>query len=254
MKQECISLMDRSKFIDEFDKSRAGHEMLVLFCSCEIHYSGRAEAHLPKGDRLIVIKQDGVFLIHQPEKGNPINYLKSGAELRLEKFEGHLLLKGKYTPNKEFLDVEIFKIYDVMRRRLEDGQKQILQGNEADMSDAIRDDPKLISDDFKPVSREEQTKVGYVDVFGHDGNGNLVVIECKRYTAGLSAVSQLHRYVEKIKSVKGTEQVKGIMACPKITANAEEMLKGYGYEWKLVKPPLRHARHDKKQQSLSTFE
>lgn len=245
--------MDRSSFIEEFEQTRSGHEMLVFFCSCEINYSGRAEAHLPKGDRLIVIKQDGVFLIHQPEKGNPINYLKTGAELTLEKYEGRLLMKGKYTPNKEFLDVEIYKVYDVMRRRLEDGQKQILQGSEADMSDAIRDNPSLISNDFKPVSREEQTKVGFVDVFGHDGHGNLMVIECKRYTASLSAVSQLHRYVEKIKEVKGTTNVKGIMACPKITANAEEMLKSYGYEWKLVKPPMRHARYDKKQQSLGSF-
>lgn len=245
--------MERSMFIEEFEAAKAKHEMLVLFCNCEIAYSGRAEAYLPRGDRLIIIKQDGVFLIHQPEKGNPINYLKSGAELLLEKHEGHLLLKGKYTPNKEFLDVEIYRIYEAMRRRLEDGQQQELHGNEAEMSDAIRNKPELISQDFKPVSREEQTKVGFVDVFGHDGKGNLIVVECKRYSAGLSAVSQLHRYVEKMKEVKGTKNVKGIMASPKITANAEEMLKGYGYEWKLVKPPLRYARHDRKQQSLAAF-
>ncbi|MBR9692971.1 DUF91 domain-containing protein [Candidatus Woesearchaeota archaeon] len=245
--------MNRADFIDHFTEARAKHEMLVFFCSCEIVYSGRAEAHLPKGDRLIVIKQDGVFLIHQPEKGNPINYLKSGAELNLEKHEGHLLLKGKFTPNKEFLDVEIYTVYDILRRRLEDGQQQTLMGSEADMSDHIRDNPKIISKDFKPVSREEHTKVGFLDVFGHDGKGKLVVIECKRYTAGLSAVSQLHRYVEKIKEIKGTKKVTGILACPKVTTNAKEMLKGYGYSWANIKPPQRHARHDKKQQNLSNF-
>ncbi len=245
--------MDRSAFIDEFERARAAHEMLVFFCTCEVAYSGRAEAVLPRGDRLIVIKQDGVLLIHQPEKGNPINYLKTGAELSLEKSEGGLLLKGKYAPNKEFLDVDIHQVHDVLRRRLEDGQAQRLVGNEADMSDAIRDTPSLISEDFKPVSREEHTKVGFLDVFGHDGQGNLVVVECKRYTAGLSAVSQLHRYVEKIKQLRGTQNVKGVLASPKVTANAEEMLKGYGYEWKLVNPPHRHARHDRKQQSLDAF-
>ncbi len=248
-----LSAMDRADFIEQFEQARAAREMLVFFCSCEINYSGRAEAHLPKGDRLIVIKQDGVFLIHQPEKGNPINYLKSGAELALEKFEGHLLLKGKYLPNKEFLDVEIYTIYDLLRRKLEDGQQQTLMGNEADMSDAIRDNPAMIARDFKPVSREEHTKVGFLDVFGHDGKGNLVVVECKRYTAGLSAVSQLHRYVAKIKQLKGTNKVKGVLASPKITSNAEEMLKSYGFEWRHVIPPHRAARHDKKQQSLTNF-
>lgn len=245
--------MERAAFIDEFERARASHEMLVLFCSCEIVYSGRAEAFLPRGDRLIVIKQDGVFLIHQPEKGNPINYLKTGAELLLEKHEGHLMIKGKYLPNKEFLDVEIFTVYDAMRRRLEDGQEQVLQGSEADMSDHIRDNPSLISKGFRPLSREEHTTVGFLDVFGHDGNGSLVVVECKRYTAGLSAVSQLHRYVEKIKELRGTQQVKGVMASPKIAPNALEMLKQYGFEWRMVAPPMRHARHDRRQTALATF-
>lgn len=245
--------MDRSVFLEEFERARAAHEMLVFFCSCDVTYSGRAEAVLPRGDRLIIIKQDGVLLIHQPEKGNPINYLKTGAELSLEKQEGHLLLKGKYLPNKEFLNVEIHQVHDVLRRRLDDGQAQHLVGNETDMSDAIRDDPTLISPDFRPVSREEHTTVGFLDVFGHDGQGNLIVVECKRYTAGLSAVSQLHRYVEKIKQLRGTQNVKGVLASPKVTANAEEMLKGYGYAWRMVQPPHRHAQYERKQQSLSDF-
>ncbi len=246
--------MDRASFIDHFERARSRHEMLCLYCSCEIVYSGRAEAHLPRGDRLLLIKQDGVFLIHQPEKGNPINYLKSGAELALEKHEGHLLLKGKYLPNKEFLEVEIYRVYDVMRRRLEDGQRQVLHGNEAEMSDHIRDTPSLIAPDFRPVSREEQTAVGFVDVFGHDGQGNLVVVECKRYAAGLAAVSQLHRYVEKIKHIKGTEAVRGVMAAPKVTANALSMLHEYGYSFVAVRPPKRLERHDKQQRSLEAFQ
>ena len=245
--------MDRSAFLEEFDQSRRCHEMLAFFCSCEIVYSGRAEAFLPRGDRLIIIKQDGVLLIHQPENGNPINYLKSGAELRLEKYEGHLLLKGKYLPNKEFLDVEIFAVHDCIRRRLEDGQKQDLQGNEADMSDHIRDHPELISKSFVPLSREEHTKAGFLDVFGHEKNGRLVVVECKRYTAGLAAVSQLHRYVEKIRQLRGTQNVTGVMASPKIAPNALEMLKGYGYTWSMVQPPKRYERHARGQKSLDAF-
>jgi endonuclease len=245
--------MELAQFIAEFEKARARHELLAFSCSCEITYSGRAEAFLPRGDRLVIIKQDGVLLIHQPENGNPINYLKAGGELSLEKAEHHIILHGKYTPNKEFLDIEIFRVYDSFRRRLEDGQKQSLAGNEADMSDHIKEHPELISKDFKPLSREEHTKVGFVDVFGHDGKGNLVVVECKRYTAGLAAVSQLRRYVEKIKELRGTENVKGVMASPNIAPNALEMLKGYGFTWAHVHPPKRQERHAKAQKSLDAF-
>lgn len=243
--------MEFSTFIEAFREARAARKMLVCFCDCEITYSGRAEAFLPRGDRLVIIKQDGVLLIHQPEKGNPINYLKSGAELSLAREKGTLFLRGRY--NKEFLDVKMHRVYEVMHRRLEDGQRQVLVGNEADMSDAIRDCPELISPDFQPVSREEHTKVGFLDLFGHDGKGNLVVVECKRYTAGLSAVSQLHRYVEKMKALRGTKRVKGVLASPKITQHALEMLQEYGFTWRPVKPPHRYARHDTAQRSLTHF-
>lgn len=243
--------MDLAEFLEYFEKSRFARQMLTCYCECEITYSGRAEAYLPRGDRLIVIKQDGVFLIHQPEGGNPINYLKAGGELSAELLDDRLVIRGKYVPNKEFLDVELFTVHDAMRRKLEDGQKQTLTGNEADMSDMLANNPSLLGD-FRPIAREEYTDMGFIDVFGHDGNGNLVVVECKRYTAGLAAVTQLHRYVEKVRKVKGAT-VTGIMAAPKITANALEMLQQFGYTFTAITPPKRHERHSAKQTSLRTF-
>lgn len=243
--------MDRRDVISAFEKAKLGRELLTMLCECEITYSGRAEAHLPRGERLIILKQDGCLLIHQPENGNPINYLKAGGTITIEKCDNHLFLHAKLA--KEFLDVEIYKVHDLMQKKMQDGQKQSLAGSEADMSDMIRDDPQVISKDFKPVSREEQTAVGFIDVFGHDGNGNLVVVECKRYTAGLSAISQLYRYVEKVKIAKGVQNVTGVMAAPAITPNALEMLKGYGFSFACVNPPIRHARDSRNQLSLDGF-
>ena len=243
--------MEPADFEELFAGSLSSNSVLSFFCSCEIRYSGRAEAFIPMGERLIIIKSDNVLLIHQPENGNPINYLKSGTELRLEKFEGKLLLRAK--SGKDYLDVEIEKVYDAISRKLEDGQKQILQGNERDMSDMIKDHPELISKDFIPLSREEHTKFGFIDVFGHDGKGNLVIVECKRYTASLACVTQLRRYVEKIKQLKGTEKVRGIMASPSISTNALAMLTEWGFEHVAVNPPKRLERYNKKQTSLQSF-
>lgn len=243
--------VDKNNFRELFDKALAANQVLSFLANCEINYSGRAEAYLPKGDRLIIIKEDNVLLIHQPSGGMPINYLKAGADIRLEKNEGHLVLRAK--SGKDYLDVELYRIYDAMSRKLEDGQKQLLQGNEKDMSDMIKDNPILISKDFKPLSREEHTKFGFIDVFGHDGNGNLVIIECKRYNAGLSCVTQLRRYVEKIKELKGTQNVKGIMAAPGITANALVMLEEWGFKHIAVNPPKRLERYNKDQSDLSNY-
>lgn len=242
--------MERHEFADLFERAMRANQVLAFFCSCTITYSGRAEAYVPLGDRLVIIKEDKGLIIHQPVNGNPINYLKPGAEIRLEKHDGHLLLKAR--SGKDYLDVEIPRIYDMITKKLEDGQQQVLQGNEKDMSDMIKANPGLVSPDFKPLSREEHTQFGFIDVFGHDGNGNLVVVECKRYSAGLACVTQLRRYVEKIKELKGVEHVKGVMASPAITANAQGMLEQWGFTHVAVSPPKRLER-TKDQQSLEGF-
>lgn len=245
--------MDFPDFIDHVQQAQEKKLFLSAFIKCNITYSGRAEAYLGKGDRQITLKQDGVLLIHQPVNGNPINYLKAGCTLSFEKIDDHVILHAKSVDGKEFLDVEIFRVYDLMVRKLEDGRKQELQGTEADMSDMIRDNPELISPDFKPLSREEHTKVGFIDVFGHDGDGSIVVVECKRYSASLACVTQLRRYVEKIKALKGTEKVKGVMAAPGVTPNAMELLKEWGFTWSRVEAPKRLERHGRGQKRLGEY-
>ncbi len=245
--------MDLRVFEEKFEQSYSKKEFISFFCKCRIVYSGRAEASLGKGDRLVSVKQDGTVFVHQPEGGTPINYMKAGGLVELFKEDYGVLFKVYNPVTKEYLELEIVRIYDFISRKLEDCEKQMLAGTEADMSDMIKDNPSLISPDFKPLSREEHTKFGFIDVFGHDKKGTLIVVECKRYTAGLDAVQQLRRYVEKIKELKGTDKVSGIIASPKIGANADEMLKKWGFSWVHVHPPMRLVRHSKNQSSLDTF-
>jgi len=228
------------------------NETITFFCSCSIEYSGRAESLLEKGDRIIIIKSDNTLLIHQPENSNPVNYMKAGTAYTIEGKKDHLLLRAR--KEKEFMKIELFKVYNYMSQRLEDGLSLELVGTEADMSDMIKDNPQLISEEFRPLTREEHTKFGFIDLFGHDGKGNLVVIECKRYSAGLDAVQQLRRYVEKIKEMKGITKVKGIIASPEITANAQGMMKQWGFTHKKVNPPKRLEKYNKKQTSLGEYE
>ena len=123
------------------------------------------------------------------------------------------------------------------------------------MSDYIYDHPELISKDFKPVSREEQTKYGYIDVFGYDKTGSLVVIECKRTKAGPSAPQQLRRYIERLAKSKGINinNIKGILAAPSITQNARHMLKSLGYKFKRIEPPAYMKRKKESQGKLINF-
>jgi endonuclease len=250
-----LRLMETAEFREAFKAALSKNESIVIFCNCEIVYSGRAEAFLRKGDRMIIIKNDKTVVVHQPEGSAAINYMRTGSSCELEKLEDHLLLKVKSPDAKEFLEVEIFRVHSMIHHKLEDGIKQELAGNEKDMSDMIKDHPELISPDFKPLSREEHTTFGFIDVFGHDKKGNFVIVECKRYTASLQCVTQLRRYVEKISELKGVDikRVKGVMASPSISPNALEMLKKWNGEWKQVSPPKRLERHSKNQRHLGEW-
>jgi len=92
-----------------------------------------------------------------------------------------------------------------------------------------------------------------VDVLGTDNDGILTVVECKRYCADLSAVTQLRRYVEKIMLSKGIAKVRGIIAAPKITDNAKKMLEDWGFCFVAVSPPNYLVEDRKRQARLDGF-
>ncbi len=77
----------------------------------------------------------------------------------------------------------------------------VLWGSESEMVDEVVRNPGIIEDGFKLIGKEVETPYGKVDLVGEDSEGNTVIIEFKRSTAQLQAVSQLKRYVDYYKSM-----------------------------------------------------
>jgi len=121
------------------------------------------------------------------------------------------------------------------------------------MSDLLFNQPELVEEGFKPYSREEHTKYGFIDVLGTDKSGHLTIVECKRYKAGPDAVQQLRRYVEKVKKDKGLQKVRGILAAPSLTKSAQDMLTELGYTHVEAKPPKSYEAFKKDQKDLHGF-
>ena len=236
----------------ELEEALRSGKTVILTCNCTVSYSGRAESFLASGDRIIIIKSDKTLLVHQPMGSNPINYLKDATHKIIRQGEKTVIKSGNLVL-KEYLTVEISKVHSLQSFELEDAESIQLTGSEKDMSDMIYKNPSVISSDFKPLSREERTKYGFIDVFGHDKDNNLVIIECKRYAADFNAVDQLLRYVKKIKQMRGIKNVKGIIAAPRISGNALQMLKDHGCDFKTVNPPKYHEKYNKTQQKLGDY-
>ncbi|MDP2908509.1 MAG: endonuclease NucS [Nanoarchaeota archaeon] len=234
-------------------KALQSQDTIVIGAECSIEYNGRAEAYLPKGDRIIIIKPDKNLLVHQPTGTNPVNYMKTGTEHNIYYENEELYLKSNNIALKEEMIIRLHKIHFLQTKLLQDGEKITLKGSEKDMAEKIYNNPELIEPGFRPLSKEEHTEYGFIDIFGYDKNNKLVVVECKRYTATLDAVTQLRRYVEKIKSSKGLKEVRGVLASPSISPNAKKMLEDWGFEHRHVHPPKYLEKFNKKQKRLGEF-
>jgi hypothetical protein len=231
----------------------ARNETVVLACRCTVRYSGRAESRLEMGERIVLVKGDKTTLIHQPQGASPVNYMKPGASHALSVEDGRLILRATNLKEKESIEVVADRVYFFNSQKLEDGQSIVVTGTEDEMSDMLAEKPELIEKGFRPVKREEQTEYGYIDLLGYDAQGVLTVVECKRDCADHNAVMQLRRYVEKVKASKGIAQVRGIIAAPRITANAHQMLTDWGFSFVSVNPPKYYEEFDRKQARLDGF-
>ncbi len=211
--------------------------MVLLVCNCRVDYSGRAVSTLGWGDRLVLIKPDHTVLVHKPDGRNPVNWMAEGSNIEVEESDGNLVVICDSVSPREHMVVTVRKVYSLESNKLKDGEVLVSVGSEADMARMIYENPSLIGESFKPVKLEEQTRYGFIDVLGIEGSV-LTVVECKRYKAGLGAVQQLRRYVERLQKSKGVMKVNGVVAAPSITKNAMNMLGDWGYRFVVVEPPM----------------
>lgn len=230
------------------DSALLSEALLTIFARCTVHYDGRAKSELGPGDRVIIIKPDGSFLIHQSRKREPVNWQPPGSRVRLELRERPVLVSVRRKP-REVLEVELEEVYLVSLFRAEDYEELALTGSEAEMAELIFENPGLIEPGFKPLFREKPIKHGIVDILGRDSDGNLVVLELKRRRAELHAVSQLKRYVEALREEHG-ESVRGILVAPSLTSGAKKLLEKEGLEFRKLEPPKRSGKSKGRQTTL----
>ncbi|ASJ01614.1 endonuclease NucS [Thermococcus gorgonarius] len=229
------------------DSAISSEGMLTIFARCKVHYDGRAKSELGSGDRVIIVKPDGSFLIHQSKKREPVNWQPPGSVVHLELRENPVLVSVRRKP-RETLEVELEEVYLITVFHAEDYEELALTGSEAEMAELIFEQPEVIEPGFKPLYREKPIKHGIVDILGVDREGNIVVLELKRRRADLHAVSQLKRYVETLR--EEYENVRGILVAPSLTSGAKKLLEKEGLEFRKLQPPKREKKSRGKQLRL----
>ena len=219
------------------EKAFAQRRTLVVAGKCHVHYVGRATSRLELGERLLIIKSDGSLLVHRPIGYEPVNWQPAGSIFHVEIKSDGLEVHGVRQKPRESVRVIFANVLMVSSLNLLDSGDFLLNASEDDMHRAIILKPELLEEGFKPISWEKKVEPGFVDIYGEDKNGKLVIVEVKRKTASKEAALQLAKYVEPIKA-KVNREVRAVLVAPSLGKDVQRLLATLGLEYKVLDPKV----------------
>ena len=209
--------------------------MLIVAGNCSVLYAGRAKSTLEPGERILIIKEDGSLLVHRPFGYEPVNWQPSGSIFHVQTKPNLIEVHAVRHKPRENVHIKFYEIFLVSAINLTDSGEFALHASEKDMHQAILIKPSLIEEGFKPISYEKKIEPGFVDVYGVDKNGKLVIIEVKRRIAGKDAVLQLAKYIEALKG-KTERELRGVLIAPNLGKDVQRLLVTLGLEFKALDP------------------
>jgi len=220
----------------EFIRDAVSERKVVLVVgNCWVDYKGRASSKLEPGERIVVIKGDGSVLVHRPVGYEPVNWQPAGCLFQTRVIGDVLHVRAIRRKPSESVRISFDRVYLLSAMNLVDRGEFSLYASEEDMQRAILVEPSILEDGLKPIAYEKKVEPGFVDVYGVDRNGKLVVVEIKRKTAGRDAALQLAKYVDFVKTVVNRE-VRGILAAPRLARGVQRLLATLGLEFKALDP------------------
>ena len=134
-----------------------------------------------------------------------------------------LVVKAVRKSPREILVIKCSKIYGILWLVEPTEGDFWMYINEHEIRDAIAANPALIEEGLVITRVEKPVEPGFIDLYGIDKNGNLVVIELKRVRAGVEAVHQLLRYIESFR--KRGVKVRPLLVAPEYTEAAVHLAK-----------------------------
>ncbi len=208
---------------------------LIVVGRCWVHYLGRAKSKLEPGERILMIKDDGSLLVHRSAGYEPVNWQPPGCIFHTHSKGDVLEIHAVRQKPAESVKVYFDRVYMVTSLDLLDAGEFSLYASEEDMHKAILLKPSILEEGFRPISYEKKVEPGFVDVYGVDKEGRLVVVEVKRKTATKEAALQLAKYIDAIR-MKADRKVRGVLAAPSMGKDVQKTLEILGLEFKQVDP------------------
>jgi RecB family endonuclease NucS len=202
--------------------------MRLIIARCSVSYSGRLTALLPEAVRLIIVKTDGSVLVHSDAGGyKPLNWMTPPTVI--EESPGLMVVRKRAGSSEDRLEVAVAEVLSDVSHDMGDGPGLAKDGVEAHLQELLAERPEWCGEGFRLVRREWPTDIGPVDLMCRDGEEQWVAVEIKR-VAGIEAVEQLTRYLERIRLDPAFASCRGVLAAQVIKPQARVLAVARGID------------------------
>ena len=205
--------------------------MRLIVANCSIDYTGRLTTHLAPATRLLMVKADGTFLVwsdHGSQSVKPLNWMTPPTVIEEE--ANRLIVRKPAGSSEDRLEIELHEVLsDVTHEMGTPGEDVALakDGVEAHLQELLAEQPHWCGEGFRLVRREWPTDIGPVDLMCRDLEDNWIAVEIKR-VAGIEAVEQLTRYLERIEIDPQFDGLRGVLAAQSIRPQARVLAESRG--------------------------
>jgi hypothetical protein len=201
----------------------------LLVARCEVRYRGRLNALLPEALRLIIVKADGSVLIHADAGGyKPLNWMTPPTVI--EESPGRILVRKRGQADGDRLEIDIAEVVSDVNHDMgspDEDTALTKDGVEAHLQELLADRPAWCGEGLRLVRREWPTDIGPVDLMCRDADDEWVAVEVKRI-AGIEAVEQITRYLERIRLDPAFTSCRGVLVAQVIKPQASVLASARG--------------------------
>ena len=194
--------------------------MRLIVALCEVIYSGRLNARLPESTRLLMIKADGTVMVWSDRDGykvKPLNWMTPPTTV--EESDGLIVVRKRAGRAEDCLEIRLAEVLSDVSHEMGEAAGLEKDGVERDLQELLADRPEALGEELRLVRREWPTDIGPVDLMCRDPDDGWVAVEVKRI-AGIEAVEQLVRYLERIRLDPARADCRGVLAATRFRPQA----------------------------------
>jgi endonuclease len=211
--------------------SYADASMRLLVARCSIRYTGRLSTELSEAVRLLMFKADGTFMVWGDGGGpsvKPLNWMTPPT--LIEESPDRMIVRKRAGASEDRLEIVISEVLSDVVHEMgspHEGPALAKDGVEAQLQELLAERPQWCGEGLRLVRREWPTDIGPVDLMCRDDQDEWVAVEIKRI-AGLEAVEQLTRYLERIRLDPAFGTCRGVLVAQVIKPQARVLAQARG--------------------------